>query len=145
MPTPPSKEQEEASQGGAAEVQDLKDQISILDLDKKVKDRLLIRAKEEKREDRKDLLKYSYRIGQLETQVHHLELENTQLKGLPPAPTDDDNVASNVERVQPEVIETKDIEEVPGEPESLTLESEDEEETEEPPVGGGEKKRWWRQ
>ena len=147
VPTPPSEEQEEASQGSAAEVQDLKDQISILDLDKKVKDRLLIRAKEEKREDRQDLLEYSYRIGQLETQVHHLELENIQLKGLPPAPTGDKNVESNVEGLQPEVIETKEIEEVPGEPESLTLEGEEEEQTKEPPVGGGEKKRssWWRQ
>ena len=80
-----SKEDTTNQQENIGEFQALKGQEWSLELDNKVKDQLLLRAREEKEEDRKDLLAYSHRIDEL-------EMENVQLKRLNAGqPTLDDN------------------------------------------------------
>jgi len=127
-PEPRQKEALSSEQEKAPELQALKDKVWNLELDNKVKDHLLLRAKEEKDEGRKDLLTFSHRIGELET-------ENQQLKLLAGGKQE--------KEVKPEIAETEVLKEVLAEPESVTKESE-EDEAEKQPVGADKKKKpWW--
>lgn len=105
-----------------------------MELDNKVKDQLLLRAKEEKDEDRKDLLTFSHRIGELET-------ENQQLKLL--------TGGQQEKEVEPERAETEVVKEAPGEIESVAKESEEDEAEKQTAdaesLDAGQKKNsWWR-
>lgn len=86
-PTQETGEDQVAQQTTDSKAKELEDKIWKLELDKGVKDSLLLQAKERMEADGKLLRGYSRLIGQLETQVNHLEIENRQLKRLPPAPT----------------------------------------------------------
>lgn len=98
----PRKEQAPPTENGAR-IKELEDKIWKLELDDGVKGELLLQAKEKMEADGKLVRGYSRLIGQLETQVNHLAIENRQLKGLPPGPTGNDNVDSNV--AEAEVLE----------------------------------------
>lgn len=130
----PSLSDRDREPGDAQRLKELEDKVWNLELDNKVKDQLLLRAKEEKQEDRKDLLTYSHRIGELET-------ENQQLKLLAGGEQE--------KELKPEIAETEVVKEVPRETESAEKESGEPEPANQPGKAeaaraGHNKKSWWR-